>query len=314
MGIDVMKNIVNLENCKEQSAEMLQPLKNGYMEPHMSEKQLNRLKLRMEEAKRDNRREKGRHGRARLAAAAAALVLAFVALPNMSPAIAHAMEQMPVIGQLVKVVIFRDYVYEDEQHKADVKVPELMADDKLQSGQGKEELGKTTEEINREIQEITSKLVDEFKTHMQDELGYKELIVESQMLASTPELFTLRLVCYEGEASGYEWNYYYTIDLMSGERLHLKDIFVEGADYITLISQNIKEQMQSRMEADEDAFYWLDSDIEDLNFNAITEETSFYINEINNVVICFNEGDVAPMYMGVVEFEIPAEILQDIRK
>ena len=68
------------------------------------------------------------------------------------------------------------------------------------------------------------------------------------------------------------------------------------------------------MEADEDAFYWLDSDIEDLNFNAITDETSFYINENNNVVICFNEGDVAPMYMGVVEFEIPAEILQDIRK
>ena len=38
------------------------------------------------------------------------------------------------------------------------------------------------------------------------------------------------------------------------------------------------------------------------------------LNEQGNVVIGFNEGDVAPMYMGTVEFEIPAEILDGIRK
>lgn len=32
------------------------------------------------------------------------------------------------------------------------------------------------------------------------------------------------------------------------------------------------------------------------------------------MVVGFNEGDVAPMYMGTVEFEIPAEALSDIRK
>ena len=46
----------------------------------------------------------------------------------------------------------------------------------------------------------------------------------------------------------------------------------------------------------------------------ITEETSFYLNEDNHVVIAFNEGDVAPMYMGAVEFVIPSEVLEDIRK
>lgn len=43
-------------------------------------------------------------------------------------------------------------------------------------------------------------------------------------------------------------------------------------------------------------------------------DVSFYLNEKNNVVIGFNEGDVAPMYMGTVEFEIPAEVLENIRK
>ena len=117
-----------------------------------------------------------------------------------------------------------------------------------------------------------------------------------------------------GSGSGYQWNYYYTIDLTTGERLELKDIFKEKSDYTTRISNDIKRQMREQMEADENNMYWLDSEIDGWNFKTITEETSFYINEKDNIVICFNEGDVAPMYMGTVEFEIPSKVVSDIRK
>ena len=50
------------------------------------------------------------------------------------------------------------------------------------------------------------------------------------------------------------------------------------------------------------------------DFQSITDDTSFYLNQNGEVVICFNEGDVAPMYMGCVEFVIPNEVLADIRK
>ena len=46
----------------------------------------------------------------------------------------------------------------------------------------------------------------------------------------------------------------------------------------------------------------------------ITEDTLFYLNEEEQLVISFNEGDVAPMYMGVVEFLIPEEVVKDILK
>lgn len=49
-------------------------------------------------------------------------------------------------------------------------------------------------------------------------------------------------------------------------------------------------------------------------YYTIDDETSFYLNENGNVVICFDEGDVAPMYMGTMEFEIPEEVLSNIRK
>lgn len=54
--------------------------------------------------------------------------------------------------------------------------------------------------------------------------------------------------------------------------------------------------------------------MEEWNFEELPEDVSFYVNENNELVICFNEGDVAPMYMGTVEFVISNEVLGEIRK
>ena len=247
-------------------------------------------------------------------AAAVAVVGIFIILPNTSGTIAHAMEQIPILGPLVKVVTFRDYEYEGERNMADIEVPEIKQEEQIEDSTLQETIDRTTAEINTEIQSITDNLIAEFEKNLDEEMGYQDVTVTSEVLATTPDYFTLKLICYQGAGSGYQWNYYYTIDLNTGERLQLKDIFKEGADYITPISENIKLQMQERMDADENVYYWLNDEIEEWNFKAITDETSFYLNEKDNVVIGFNEGDVAPMYMGTVEFEIPAEVLEGIRK
>ena len=307
-------NIINDKNFIELSEEGAKSLRGEYLAPQMSSEQLNRLKMKIEEAKRENRKDRNRIRVTRLAATAAALVIAFISLPNMSPTIAYAMEKIPVIGQFVKVVTFRDYEYEDEHHRADVEIPELVVEVESQEVRPETSLENTIDEIDAEIREITNELLNEFGNYMREELGYKELIVKSEVLVTTQEYFTLRLSCYQGEASGYTGNYFYTIDLATGKCLQLKEIFAEDTDYINLISENIKEQMRNRMVQDENVYYWLNDEIDELNFKTITEETSFYINEKNNVVISFNQGEVAPMYIGVVEFEIPAEVLDDIRK
>lgn len=313
--IDRMKdNIINDKNFLELSEEGAKSLRGEYLAPQMSSEQLNRLKMKIEEAKRENRKDRNRIRVTRLATTAAALVIAFISLPNMSPTIAYAMEKIPVIGQFVKVVTFRDYEYEDEHHRADVEIPELVIEVESQEVRPETSLENTIDGIDAEIREITNELLNEFENHMREELGYKELIVKSEVLLTTQEYFTLKLSCYQGEASGYTGNYFYTIDLASGKCLQLKEIFAEDTDYINPISENIKEQMRNRMVQDENVYYWLNDEIDELNFKTITEETSFYINEKNNVVISFNQGEVAPMYIGVVEFEIPAEVLDDIRK
>lgn len=300
----------------------LEACKQTYEQPHMSEEQLQAMKDRIEVAKMENRREaRKKNGAGKAALAAAAVVAAFVILPNTSAGVAHAMEQIPVIGKLVEVVTFRNYQYEDERNQADIEVPEIVPQSVTdtvaeESATGvQENLQKSADEINAEIQKISDQFVKEFEENLQTEGGYQDVIVKSEVVSTTQDYFTLKLICYQGAGSGAEWNYYYTIDLNTGERLQLKDLFYEGADYITPISENIKEQMKEQMAADENKIYWLDDpEVPEWNFEHITDETAFYLNENGNIVISFNEGDVAPMYMGVVTFEIPDEVVRDIRK
>ena len=308
----------------------IEELKQAYEKPRMSKEQVEDMKKRIDEAKMENRRSQKYVGKG-IAAAAAVVIAAFVILPNTSASVAHAMENIPILGKLVEVVTFRDYQYEDERNHADIEIPELVPqtfqqDEVVSQETGEaltqeenteavqENLKKTTEEINAEIQKITSQIMEEFEGNLQYEWGYQDVMVKSEVISTTQDYFTLKLICYQGAGSGAEWDYFYTIDLNTGERLQLKDLFKEGADYITPISENIKTQMREQMAADDMKHYWVDDEIEGLNFKQITDETSFYLNEAGNIVISFNEGDVAPMYMGCVEFVIPNEVVTDICK
>lgn len=304
-------------------------LKTEYETEFMPQEQVEKMRQSIERAKRE--KERARRGRARRAAvAAAAAVAVFIALPNLSADIAYAMSNVPILGSLVQMVTFRDYRYEGDRNNADITVPELVIGENAvsdteqasesASGAGtdsgvRENLEKSTAEINAEIQEITGELVDEFERNLEMEGGYQDVIVQSEVIATTEQYFTLKLACYQGAGSGYQWNYFYTIDLTTGERLQLKDLFADGADYITPISEEIKRQMREQMAADENVAYWVDDiEVQAWAFTAITDETSFYVNADGNIVISFNEGDVAPMYMGVVEFEIPAEVTAEIER
>lgn len=289
-------------------------LQEAYEMPEMSKEQLEQLSKKMEEAKMENKKERNKVKMMKVAACAAVFVGAFVALPNTSPTVAKAMEGIPVIGSIASVVTFRDYQYETDRNRADIEVPEIKVGEEKANQKTQEKLTQTTKEINEEIKKITDQLVKEFETNLKDEQGYQDVVVKSEVLSTTQDYFTLKLICYQGAGSGYQWNHYYTIDLNTGERLQLKDIFKEGVDYITPISENIKAQMKEQMEKDENVSYWLNDEIEEINFKAITPNTSFYLNEKGNVVIGFDEGEVAPMYMGTVEFEIPNEVVKDIRK
>ena len=69
----------------------------------------------------------------------------------------------------------------------------------------------------------------------------------------------------------------------------------EDADYITSVSDIVKELMRDQMAEDSMRMYGVDNtDIPGLNFETIMEEISFYLNENSDPAICLIEGNVTP--------------------
>ena len=319
----------------------IEDLKREYEEIRMSEVQVEAFRQTIERAKKDNRKRSSLRIWKNAGVAVAAALMIFILLPNTSAGVAHAMAKIPLIGNVVKVVTFRDYEYNGGTQIADVNVPKLETEELAQGENGimtadltdegsvawpgndggletseqvLPSLKETTAGINADIDALTDRIVAEFEESVRDENGVKEVLVDYDVIVTPEQYFTLKLKHYEASADGAEMVYYYTVDLTTGERLLLGDLFTDGADYITPISEEIIRQMREQMAADDMVAYWIDEEMDDWNFKEITPETQFYINENGHIVISFNEGDVAPMYMGVVTFEIPEEAVKGIRK
>ena len=236
---------------------------------------------------------------------AVSFICFLVILPNMSAGVAQAMSSLPVVGEFFRVITIRDYHYMDDRFRAEVNIPEIESD------------SEAAKSINGKISAIAEEWVERFESAKEDEWGRSEIKVDYEILATSPEYFTLKLMTYQGSGSGFQQDHYYTIRIFDEKEMTLSDIFPEGADYITPISENIKQQMRQQIKNDPDKMYWVDIGDDDpakgFEFVEIEKDQQFYIDENGQIVIAFNEGDVAPLYMGCVQFTIPGQVTDKIK-
>ncbi len=220
------------------------------------------------------------------AGAAAALILL---LPNVSVSAQAAMEQIPVLGSIVRVVTLRNYFYEDGHSFASVSIPSVS-----QGGPG-------GDAVNEAVQEYTDRLLTQFQQDIQDTgEGYQGLDVSYEVTCDTDTWFTLRINALQVQASGHEMVRYYHIDKTTGEMVTLSDLFPQGTDYVTPLSQEVLRQMEG------------EPDFFPEDFNAIDPQQSFYWDDEGDLTLVFDEAEVAPASRGVVEFHIPQEVTQPL--
>ncbi len=244
--------------------------------------------------------------------AVVAAMLAITIMANSGASIANAMMKIPVIGSIAEVVTFREYknTTPDKNMYADVKIPEISVTN--DDGTVNEE---TTAQINKTIEDYTNEIIAQYEADVAEfgEEGHQSVDLEYEVITDSDRLFSIRFDKLVVMASGAQSVKIYHIDKQTGEIIGLKDIFKDGVDFIDPISDNIKEQMKEQMAGDEGKMYFLESDdMPGEGFESITEDTTFYVNDSGKLVIVFDEYEVAPGYMGSVEFEIPTEVIQDI--
>ena len=323
--------------------EQLKQLKEEYENMTIPEAGRERLQAGIDRARMEKKRaEHARRRSAWTAVAAAAVVM--IALPNTNIQIAHAMGNIPLLGGFFRLVTVRQYNYNDENHDAEVELAQIAYGEDAGEGvpAGEEAAGAAAPEgtaagnvegasagqeaavanlsedgveaVNQNMEATVEELIRQFEDTLSEE-GYHGLHVTQEVVTDNARYYTVKLSVLETEASGYEHNQFYTIDKQTGNVVTLEDLFAEGSDYISAISENIKTQMKEQMAADEGVIYFLDNDdMPEFNFQGITEQTNFYFNERGELVIAFDEYEVAPGSMGAPEFVIPQEVTAALLK
>ena len=318
--------------------EQLKRLKEEYENMTIPEAGRERLQAGIDRARMEKKRvEHARKRSAWTAVAAAAVVM--IALPNTNIQIAHAMENIPLLGGFFRLVTVRQYNYSDENHDAEVELAQINYGEDAGEGASVGEVAAApegtaagsvegvgqeaavanlsedgVEAVNQDMEATVEELIRQFEDTLSEE-GYHGLHVSQEVVTDNERYYTVKLSVLETEASGYENNQFYTIDKQTGNVVTLEDLFAEGSDYISAISENIKTQMKEQMAADEGVIYFLDNeDMPEFNFQGITEQTNFYFNERGELVIAFDEYEVAPGSMGAPEFVIPQEVTAALLK
>lgn len=230
---------------------------------------------------------------------AAAFLAIFLILPNTGYTMAHALSQIPVLGSVFEAVTFREYSEETADTEVKVRTPKITAEQK-----GKD----AANEVSKEIDALNQKAVARFKQeHANGEQG--TLDIDYSVVANTDQWYTVQVVREETAASSDAQSDYYTFNKENGKRYYLYDLF-EGNAYIAHISENIREQMRAQMKRDKRITYFLDSDTPEEDFQQIAPNQNFYIDQAGDLIICFNQFEVAPGSEGAVRFRIPMNVYQ----
>lgn len=233
-----------------------------------------------------------------IASACAVLALAII-LPNVNPRLAMAMSRIPVISQFVSIVTLNKY--SDNDSNITAETPSIENANKNES----------ISNLNEEIDKYVKTLITTFKNDFS--IGdNKSLDITYEVLSNNENMLSLQINGLETAASGYNFSKVYHINKQTNKIITLKDIFKDDVDYVKILSDNVRNQMEEQMKNDESVSYFLNTTPADSNFKEIDKNQNFYFDENNNLVLSFDEYSVAPGYMGIVEFTIPKEITKDI--
>lgn len=237
--------------------------------------------------------------------AAAAICLLFTGLVNGSTAFAASMENIPVIGQFAQLVNFRSYSEETEDYAISVLIPAIIENGDKNSDR--------SDDINAEIMKLCEQYASDAK---QRAIEYRKIFLETggteeewkehnitisvdyEIKNEGSDYLSFVIYGYENWLSSAQAAYYYNLNVTTMQYVTLEELL--GKNYVDLVNEQINQQIKERQENGSEVFFTQ----EEGGFKTISEKQNFYINNAGNVVIVFDKYEIAPGYMGNVEFEI----------
>ena len=233
-------------------------------------------------------------------ASAAAVGLIIVSV-NASSTFAKSLENIPVIGNIIRVVNFNNYRIDKDGMDVSISLPEVSSDSKDLEYKLNKEFEKEGKEAYKKYEAEVAELEKEGKT------THKSAEMWSETVAENDKTLSVAIYNTETEASASTSRKIYNIDKKDKTILTLEGMFGNN-DYVDVLSKNILSQMKERTKKDSNDVYFVD------NTFKIKKDQPFYINDKGELVICFDEYEVAPGSAGLVEFVIPSNVVSKLMK
>lgn len=233
-------------------------------------------------------------------ASAAAVGLIIVSV-NASSTFAKSLENIPVIGNIIRVVNFNNYRIDKDGMDVSISLPEVSSDSKDLEYKLNKEFEKEGKEAYKKYEAEVAELEKEGKT------THKSAEIWTESIAENDKTLSVAIYNTETEASAATSRKIYNIDKKDKTILTLEGMFGNN-DYVDVLSKNILSQMKERTKKDSNDVYFVD------NTFKIKKDQPFYINDKGELVICFDEYEVAPGSAGLVEFVIPSNVVSKLMK
>ena len=231
---------------------------------------------------------------------AAGLCACFLLALNTAPAFAQAVYQVPVLGELCRVVTFRSYQQQDETSYVDVQIPQVEVD-----GQG--ELAQRvnleiSSAIQQEVEDSRQRAKEYYQAYLEtggkaEEFQPITIKVDYQVKRMSQEYLSFVITKTETLASAYFQQYFYNLDLETGKELTLRDLL--GPDYAAIAAAAV-EQLLEGWDQEEKALLFDGVDLESL----MGEDRGFYLREDGAIVVVFEKYEIAAGAAGVLEFPV----------
>ena len=229
-------------------------------------------------------------------------VFLFCFLLNCMPTLAQALEAVPVLGPVVRMADLRSYSLAWGSTGISVSDPVLEGDNRA------------VDEIERQKEEFVLRMEELFTWYAARKYqGYAAADITHAVVRDDEALFILRFDATLNAGGSVEYSRYITLNQQTGQVLTLADLFQPESNYVFPISREIKAQMAEQMKTGEASYFlpggiWPDEDC----FQSIGIDQNFYINGSDQLVIVFEEYEVAPGSMGTPEFVIPTDMLDGL--
>ena len=189
-----------------------------------------------------------------------------------------------------KLQLLKEKHYETEGTIVTVKIPHVVnvKDDKVKKV------------INKLITQAIDDFTNEFKEFDKEPNTEHKLIADItfQNYYSDDKIISFSINATQIMADSYLQKKFYTVDLKTGEVYNIENFL--GSDYQNIVKKSVQQQIAENKEKYPNLMYFDEA----VNNLKITNEQPFYINKDNQVVVVFNQFEIAPGYMSLPEFII----------